>query len=320
MVATTLMAAQNTPSNVSQLSLVLEWVQLLQVDEGQATGTQLLSYLAAAAKGLRVLDVHIYSLPALPSLPNLQHLVLKDFALRADVMATLPHLSSLQTLHLYSRSSHLPQDEADQLKVDLACLKHLHRVSLHNLALGRLVLPPSAELHLCVLEEHARRPVWQTVLPALRTFRWSAYWMTHGLPPVLQPSNSLTRVVFNANVFAPQEASLRSAFSTFTSVLIACETGIIDLSGGRWQHLSVIARGRLVLSGPKKGPLQCPDFCLEFKKLEGSGSAALSESSGRAWLQGGRKCIWKGSRPQCLPYGCSCSACADCLNGRCDLW
>ncbi|EIE21762.1 hypothetical protein COCSUDRAFT_56208 [Coccomyxa subellipsoidea C-169] len=49
-VARTLMAAQNTPSHVSQL--VLELGQL-QEDEGHATGTQLLSYFAAAAKRLR---------------------------------------------------------------------------------------------------------------------------------------------------------------------------------------------------------------------------------------------------------------------------
>ncbi|EIE21765.1 hypothetical protein COCSUDRAFT_56211 [Coccomyxa subellipsoidea C-169] len=131
-VATTLMAAQNTSSNVSQLVLALDWVQLLQEDEGHADGTQLLSYLAAAAERLR------------------------------------------------------------------------------------------------------------TVLPALRTFRWSAFYMKFGLPPVLQPSNTLSRVVLDVYRFAPQQAALRSAFSPFTSVLIACETGIIDLSGGRWRHLSAV--------------------------------------------------------------------------------
>ncbi len=313
-VGTTLMAAQNTPSNVSQL--VLKWGQL-QVD---ATGTQLLSYLAAAAKRLRVLDVYIFSLPALPSLPNLQHLILTDLALRADVVANLARLSSLQTLRLYSRQPHLPQDEADQLKMDLACLKYLRRVSFNNgLVIGRLSLPPSAELHLSGLGEWAYCPVWQTVLPALRTFRWSAFYMKYGLPPVLQPSNTLSRVVLDVYRFAPQQASLRIAFSPFTSVLIRCETGSIDLSGGRWRHLSVIARGSLVLSGPKKGPLQCPDFYLEFKALEGSGSAAISESTKRAWSHDGRQCMWKGSRPCSLPFDCSCGACASCLSRSGDL-
>lgn len=337
------MAAHPSPTELTQLQL--EWFETQQDDSSEdedseeeqnlaneenlaqnsATGLLLLTWLAAHARGIQTLYLRICSLHSLPPLLNLRHLVLDCAVLK--VPQNLPHdlalMTELQSLCIRAGSQR-DDDELPDLPV-LASLKHLRQLRLEGLVPHSLSLPPEAELHVLVYSHwSARHPVWHSVLPMLRSFAWNAWQLRDNrlqrkIPVVLKMPNSLTSVFLRTRKmgYGDQPLQMEQLSLSSARIFISCENACVDLWGGAWRHLCIIAELTLVLSSSqssKRCLLSSADFYFEYSVLEGATSRAIEACNGHQGLSGRRQCLWKGAAPdQPVAFECACGACMGCL-------
>lgn len=326
-IALAIMSAQPSPGALTQLQL--EWADSAASDDPDAAiGLMLLTWLAAHAHGLRSLCLSVFQLPALPPLPNLRHLILNHASPHLAAAARdISCLTALQTLCISTVSW---SDEAQELELALGGLRQLRQVKLEGILPALLELPLDAALHVTVFDEwSAEHPVWQSVLPNMRTFKWDDdTWSLSRLPGVLQAPSGLTRVLLRMHAFGSSQRPLRlrAAGSPAASICLACRDAWVDLDGTTWRHVCITA-DRVVLSGTQSCPECCPDFYLEYFALEESPSEPLvvvpkrlgcwGATCSRTPICGGRERLWKGTN-ECLHVGfdylaCTCGACIECL-------
>ena len=340
------MAAHPSPTELTQLQL--EWFETQQNEDEDseeeenlaedaneenlgphsATGLLLLTWLAAHARGIQMLYLRMCSLHSLPTLLNLRHLVLDCAELKVprNFPLDLALMKELQTLYIRAGSQEYEEDEGElpDLSV-LASLKHLRRLRLDGLVPHSLSLPPEAELHVLVYSHwSARHPVWHSVLPMLRSFAWNAWHLRdhrlqRKIPVVLKTPNSLTSVFLRMRKIGTGQKPLHIKPLSLSSarIFISCEDACVDLWGGSWRHLCIIAELTLVLSSSQSSKrcfLSSPDFYFEYSVLEGATSRAIEACNGHQGLSGGRQCLWKGAAPdQPVAFECACGACMGCL-------
>ncbi len=319
-IALAIMSAQPRPTALRQLQL--EWADVAVSDDPDAIGLMLLTWLAAHAHDLRLVCLSVFQLPALPPLPKLRHLVLYDASPHLEALG--PHLTALQTLCI----SAVSWPEGAELV--LGGLPQLHQVKLEGISPVRLELPPVADLHVTVFDPwSAQHPVWGSVLPNLRTFKWDDdTYSLDRLPEVLQAPSGITQVLLRMHAVGSEEQPLRlcGAGEPAARICLACTDAWVDLGGATWRHVCITA-DRMVLSGTQSCSERCPDFYLEYSALEEVLLEPVPEVPKRLGCWGasctktavceGRECFWKGT-DECqhvkFDYlACACGACMECL-------
>ncbi|CAL8465684.1 g5220 [Coccomyxa elongata] len=217
----------------------------------------------------------------------------------------IPRLTALQTLCISTVSW---SDEAQELELALGGLRQLRQVKLEGILPAVLELPLDAALHVTVFDEwSAEHPVWQSVLPNMRTFKWDDdTWSLSRLPGVLQAPSGLIQVLLRMHEVGSSERPLRlrAAGSPAASICLACRDAWVDLGGATLRHVC-ITTDRIVLSGTQSCSERCPDLYLEYSALDEVPSEPLvvvptrlgcwGATCRRTPMCGGRERLWKGT-------------------------